>query len=330
MNISSVPVVKEESSELTKVFAVISNSFQLDTDMDIAYHPPSEKMLLAHAANYSDGSLKAACNSFGPYLNSRQLNIDNVLEVLHTLLTIEDISEMELYVDLMLNNVQVHALHTDEIDLFINLPKYQMNKYKQLLSPNIDEIVLLPTTTRIERKIMTLMPHGDEQRSFDEDDDDYRDVQNFGLLQSNFRAVVRFKRLTQNRIVFNFRNFNGDPCKWPRDFKRIKNFNVIFRSPRISFIRMFNVLNILEESPQTLRYIFPDSHAVKLAANSRNLFNLTLINKSIKGNEEQLQAVQQIVTGPNSRAPYIVFGPPGKTATPPPPLPGKGFKCIST
>lgn len=302
-------VVKEDSSELTKVFAIVLNSFQLGMDKVIDYHPPSAMMLLAHAANYTDGSLKAACNSFGPYLDSRQLNIDNVLEVLHTLLTIEDISEMHLYVDLMLYNVQVRAMDIFKIDLFINLPKHQMNKYKQLLSPNIDEIVLLPTSTMMERKILTLMPHKDEQQR---SDGDYRQIKR--CLQTNFRAAARFKKLTQNGIVFNFRNSDGEPCRCPLDLERIQKFNVIFRSPRIPFIRMFNALKILKASPETVRYIFPDSHSKKLAANSRNLVTLTLINKSIEGNEEQLQAVQQIVTGPNSRAPYIVFGPPGKTA----------------
>lgn len=289
------------------------------------YHVPSKMMLLAHAANYSDESLQSACNSIGPYLKSKQLDIDNVCSVLHTLLTIEDISEMQPYVDLMLDNVQVSAMDSKAIDLSIRLPREQTKIYEKQLTPNIDHIVLVPTHIRLERLIMTLIPHRDE-------DNEERDT-------PNFRGVARYQRMDGNRVIFNFYNSDGDKYPCPINIKR--KYHIIFRSPRTPFIRMFNALATLRSNNSALRYIFPDSTSKKLLKNSGNFdirmsntleklrdnaalrcifpestskkLNLTLINKSIEGNAEQLQAVQQIVTGPDPRAPYIVFGPPGKT-----------------
>lgn len=122
------------------------------------YYEPSQKMLQAHAANYSDESLRAACGIFEAYLKSPQLDIDNVSAVFRTLLTIVDITEMQPYVDLMLDNVKVFHMYIGKIDFCIELSMQQVVTYKKILTPNIDQIVLVPNKTRLKREILTLIP----------------------------------------------------------------------------------------------------------------------------------------------------------------------------
>ncbi|KRF79606.1 putative helicase MOV-10 [Drosophila virilis] len=246
------------------------------------YYEPNERMLSALELKFSDEILGKNDAIFASYLQSRQLSTENACSVLNTLITIEDISRMLIFAELMQFDVSIKP--TKNGNCSIPLPK---RNSQSILIPYVDEVLLLKSGT---------LPASLKRRE--------RIVE---LSRGGLAYIV--SKATKECVVFQSRYGNISP----ENFKDQK-FDVIFRSPRIPFRLMYRALNLLSTSPDTLRYLFPLSNIPKSPS---QLNSFPLLNNNIASNPEQLQAVQQIVAGPNPQAPYILFGPPGtgKTTT---------------
>ncbi|XP_064538083.1 putative helicase mov-10-B.1 [Drosophila montana] len=246
-------------------------------------YAPIEKMLRALELKFSDEILGENDATFASYLVSRQLSIENVCSVLTTLISIEDISRMLTFAELMQFDVSIKE--TKNGNCSIPLPK---KNSQSILIPYVDEVLLLPSGTLQA----SLTPR-----------------ERIVKLTSISGLAYIVSKATKECVVFRRRH----SVISPENFKNHK-FDVIFRSPRIPFRLMYRALNLLSTSPETRRYLFPLSTIPKCPS---QLKSFPLLNNNIASNPEQLKAVQQIVAGPNPQAPYVLFGPPGtgKTTT---------------
>ncbi|TDG51098.1 hypothetical protein AWZ03_002461 [Drosophila navojoa] len=250
--------------------------------MSIRKYEPSPQMLRALELEFSDEILAEIDATFGSYLTTRKLNYDNASSVLKMLVTIEDISTTLLYAKIMQSDVPVRFTKTDRLSI-------KLKAKAIMFVPLVDEVVLLPV--------------GD-------------------LLPFPSPAERILKIINENRSLFEITNITKECIMFaPKWFSKVspkeignKNFDVIFRSPRIPARVMYLSLNRLTTDPHLRRYLFPLENTPKIR---NNLLKLSLINCDIESNPEQLEAVQQIVSGPNPNVPYILFGPPGtgKTTT---------------
>ncbi|KAM8711194.1 hypothetical protein ACLKA7_000345 [Drosophila subpalustris] len=270
---------------------------------ELSIYEPSQKMLDALEAGWSEKSLTEADATFGLYLKSRILDYDNVCTVLGMLISIEDISSMQPYSQLIQSDVIVSVEHQDTFSIMTN--KTTIN-VKDVLTPNMDEIVLIPRGFRAISGILALMPHISEQSHCG---------------SSDHRHVAEITSVSHKKVTFQFK-INEETGKYehciPHFLKTNIRYDVIFRAPRIPIRLMHHALDVLQKNSNLRRYLFPIVDLDKQPTPvSNKLSTLSLYNSSIRTNDEQLQAVNQIVAGPNPRAPYIVFGPPGtgKTTT---------------
>lgn len=254
---------------------------------------PNEALLEALQRSFCKESLVKFAPILGEYQKKSEITYENYYNVFRALLAVEDITQMDEYAKLIQINEKVRP-HT----IYDPNPKKRPNKYcikmtgknEALLSADMDEIVFvdrtgLPKSPLPTLRVMALF-HGGH--------------------------VETISKITPKLIIFpwsdeRFINQKELPNKL---------FDIIFRSPRVPVRLMYLTLELFVKNDQLRRYIFPipdvrgKQQLNKIEA--KPTVNLTLFNESINGNPEQLQAVQQIVMGPNPRAPYIVFGPPGK------------------
>ncbi|KAH8328894.1 hypothetical protein KR074_011233, partial [Drosophila pseudoananassae] len=286
-------------------------------------YPPSEEMLKAKIAEFTDDTLSANNEIFADYLENRTLEFYNVCSVMTTLLTIEDLSTMEQYTQLMCANVT--PTKVSKLVFEIKLPPTEISP-EDFVAPNLDDVVLVPKCSQVasplpKQLILALLPHCHEWL---DKEDPMR------------RHVASVENVTRNSLQLRFRrgNFPGD------DVITGQRFLVIIRSRRTPTRYMYRALKLLQDTPSVRRYLFPfpgwltqmvkqsqirmDGCAalpnwleVKPQPNPAPPAEIRLLNPSINDNEEQLQAVQRIVAGPSLQGPYIVFGPPGtgKTTT---------------
>ncbi|KAH8375337.1 hypothetical protein KR200_009758, partial [Drosophila serrata] len=285
--------------------------------------PPNLEMLKGLASEFSDSDLISKNPIFAEYLCTRSLEFYNVCSVMRTLLTIEDLSTMQLYARLIQKDVAVHRVSKYRFQ--VALSNTAINA-EDVVSPHMDEVVLVPKSSLAasplpNQSILSLLPHPHE---------------NLDLKDPMRRHVVSVEQVTRNCVHFRFsrRNFPG------KIYLISQRFHVILRSSRIPFRYMYRALNLLQEMPVMRRYLYPfPGWLTEMLNNSMIHFrngeclptwmraqpvtqytpteSLSLLNPTIYNNAEQLQAVQRIVAGPNPNGPYIVFGPPGtgKTTT---------------
>lgn len=288
-------------------------------------YKPTEALLLAQEKSFCRESLE----EFAPILLKKtELTYDNFVDVFRAMLNIEDAVQMAEFAKLLKINTQVkpyiqrvnrkksakneelanknqlNVLVTSDGLVLSPMPKIQqpnpekkpkkfsvpLTKNARFLTADIDEIVFvdrkgLPKSPLPERKIMALFETG---------------------------PVETIERVTRKVIIFPWTNENLiTHQQLPQ-----KRFDIIFRSPRISFRLMYLTLELFMKNVALRHYLFPIPDAgIKLHKQHepKPLDGLILFNEFIGQNKEQMQAVQQILAGPNPRAPYIVFGPPGKT-----------------
>ncbi|XP_034476087.1 putative helicase mov-10-B.2 [Drosophila innubila] len=266
----------------------------------LPHYEPKQPLLQALEVNFTNESLSTKDDTFGTYLQTECLNYDNVCSVLSTLLSIEDVSTMQLYAQLMQPNVTLKKVSKFSYS-FTLLGERQFNP-EDVVMPQLDEVVLVPTASLLasplpEHRILALLPHKHE---------------NLRKKDPMRRFVAFIVQVTRQSIQLQFRRNN-----FPGDTALAQRFYVILRSRRTPFRYMYRAMQLLQESPQLRRYLFPTKSSLTVSSGATNLPNLALLNASIASNMEQLQAVKNIVNGPNIQAPYIVFGPPGtgKTTT---------------
>ncbi|EDW60247.1 putative helicase MOV-10 [Drosophila virilis] len=263
---------------------------------NLNFYNPSAAMLRAYMVNFNDQSLRENDTCFGEYLETRQLSFDNICSVLKKLLTIEDLSRMEDYTQLMQSNVSV--MRVDSVHYEINLSQTEINA-EDVLKPDVGELVLVPNASLLEMPlpnplILAQMPHIHESL-------DPRD--------NKCRHVGSILKVDNSRVFFEYSKI---------DLMNLhKKWTIIFRSPRIPFRLMYHALDLLMVCRTERNYLFAIPNLVNRLHKSDYFEEFSLINTQIATNSEQLQAVKQIVNGPNPLAPYIVFGPPGtgKTTT---------------
>lgn len=253
-------------------------------------------MLQSFKAKFSEESLRANDDRFGEYLDDLQLNYDNVCSILMKLVTIEDMTKMNNYAQLYQTYIRVWKMGKTTKE---TQKSYKM-KFRQLhcnpndiISPHFDELVLVPKESLLEMKlpkplILAQLPHPHEHRYFED---------------PSYRHVGQIREVNGDFVIF-------DCCEIPKN--KLKNqWTVIFRSSRISFRLMYNALNALLDSSRIRKYLFPTS-GVHQPMEATSLAEISLINTEIAANADQLQAVQNIISGPSALSPYIVFGPPGE------------------
>ncbi|XP_060655088.1 putative helicase mov-10-B.2 [Drosophila nasuta] len=266
----------------------------------LPHYVPNPLLLQAVELNFSNDSLSTVDETFGAYLKSRRLDYDNVCSVLSTLLSIEDMSTMQKYAQLMQTDVMVTKVGALCYSFMLNDTRLSP---EDVLAPSVDEVVLIPMQSLLddplpENPVQAQLPHKREH---------------LPLKHPFRRHVACVEKVTCQSLTFKFK----DKKAFPGDEAMTERFCVIFRSRRIPFRFMHRAIQLLEKSPGVRRYLFPTQKPQEVPYGCSNLPNLSLFNSNIAYNMEQLQAVKQIVNGPNALAPHIVFGPPGtgKTTT---------------
>lgn len=256
-------------------------------------YEPHEALLLALESNFTNESLSAKDAIFSAYLKKQQLNYDNACSVLSTLLNIEDLSTMQIYVEFI--QAEVTLKRINRLSYCFNMPKTNLNP-EEVLAPYQDDVVLIPKASLLvsplsKQLILALLPHRHEQLQ---------------LKDPIRRHVASVEKVTRSNIQIKFKR----SC-FPGEEILSQRFLIIFRSRRTSFRYMYRAMQLLAESPRLRRYLFPIKTPFAVIPRVISLPIVALINKAIGSNFEQLQAVTQIIQGTNSQAPYIVFGPPG-------------------
>jgi len=210
---------------------------------ELLNYEPNEKMLDALEANFSEESLIKADATFGLYLKSRKVDYDNVCTVLRMLISIEDISSMQSYSQLIQSGVQVNKEPENRFSIIPNKTRVNV---KDVLKPNMDEIVLFPRGFRAVSGILALMPHGNEKICC-------------GSL--DHRHVAEVTSVTHKKVTFQFKKSEDNRKEYehchPQHFKTDIKYDVIFRAPRIPVRLMYHALEILNESDNLRRYLFP-------------------------------------------------------------------------
>ncbi|XP_033250754.1 putative helicase mov-10-B.2 [Drosophila miranda] len=290
---------------------------------DLPYYEPNAKMMQAQTNNFMDDDLTDNDAIFAHYLSTEKLEFYNASSVMLTLLTIEDVTTMKMYSQLIEPDVAVHKVHINAFRVALSA-RDSVNA-EEVVSPGIDEVVLIPKCSLMasplpKELISALFPHPHEQLPFK---DPMR------------RHVASVEQVCRTNVHFKFSR-----GKLPDDnVLQSQRFHVILRSTRIPFRFMYRAVNMLPEMPGLRRYLFPFPNWLttmietsKISFHDCNLpswmqiqppppqappAHISLLNETIGDNEEQLEAVQTIVAGPNPKAPFIVFGPPGtgKTTT---------------
>ncbi|EDV55662.2 putative helicase mov-10-B.2 isoform X2 [Drosophila erecta] len=286
----------------------------------LPYYPPSNKMVQALPTKFTDTDLTVNNIVFAEFLHTKRLEFYNVCSVMQTLLTIEDLSVMALYAELIQADVSVQRVSK----LLYKIPlKSKLVNAEDIVAPNLDEVVLVPKSSLLasplpEQLVLALLPHPHEN------------------LESGHpmrRLVAGVEQVSRTTVHVRFTRGN---C--PKEAVLVgQRFYVIIRSKRTSMRYMYRALKLLQESPLVRRYLFPfPSWLTQMVYNSQRLGvnlpswmqakplkqpttpnSLSLLNSTIFSNAEQLEAVQRIVAGPSTQGPYILFGPPGtgKTTT---------------
>lgn len=275
-------------------------------------------MLKAQISEFSDDTLTVNNQIFADYLENRTLEFYNVCSVMTTLLTIEDLSTMEQYTQLLCSDVS--PIKVSKFIFEIKLPPTAVSP-EDFIAPNLDDVVLVPKCSLAasplpKQLVLALLPHIHE---------------NLDKKDPMRRHVASVEQVNRKSLQFRFSrgNFPGD------DNILGQLFHVIIRSRRTPVRYMYRALKLLQDTPSVRRYLFPfpgwltqmveqsqirmDGYAtlpnwmqVKPQPQPAPPSAVCLLNPSIYDNEEQMQAVQRIVAGPSLQGPYIVFGPPGK------------------
>ncbi|XP_030554172.1 putative helicase MOV-10 isoform X1 [Drosophila novamexicana] len=266
----------------------------------LPHYEPSQTLLQALDVEFTNESLAKHDTTFGTYLQTQLLDSENVCSVLSILLSIEDVSTMQLYAQLMQPNVLLKKVQKHCFSFVLG--KTQINP-EEVLAPYLDEAVLIPKASLDaaplpKQPILALLPHTHET---------------LPRKDPRRRYVASLEQVTRTSIHLKFKR-GGFPAG---ESALAQRYHVILRSRRTPFRFMYRAMQLLQENPQLRRYLFPIQGLQTVTPKVIKLPNVTLFNQSIASNMEQLQAVQHIVNGPSSLAPYIVFGPPGtgKTTT---------------
>ncbi|KAH8395393.1 hypothetical protein KR222_009616, partial [Zaprionus bogoriensis] len=259
----------------------------------LPYYEPKETLLQALEVNFSNNSLCTDDVSFGTYIRSQRLDYDNVCSVLSTLVSIEDLSTMQIYVQFMQSDTKIRRV--SRLSFSFSLHETKVSP-EEVLAPYVDDVVLIPKASLLaapleSQRILALLPHKHEE---------------LPLKHPMRRYVASVEKVTRSTIQMKFKR----NC-FPGDSLMGKRFFVILRSRRTYFRYMYRAMQLLSESPKLRRYLFPIKEPVDEVCSAGSLPEVTLFNGVIASNSEQLQAVKQILHGPNGSAPYIVFGPPG-------------------
>nr|XP_016929115.1 putative helicase mov-10-B.2 [Drosophila suzukii] len=290
---------------------------------NLPHYPPSAEMLDALTTDFTDKDLTATNAVFAEYLATKRLEFYNVCSVMQTLLTIEDLSTMQLYAQLIQKDVAVQRV--SKLRYKIALSTTGVNP-EDVVAINLDEVVLVPKSSLAasplpKQLLLALLPHPHEGL---ESKDPMR------------RHVAGVEAISRTNVHI---RFNRGNCPKEEDLLG-QRFYVIIRSRRTPMRYMFRALKLLQESPLIRRYLYPfPSWLTQMVDQSRIQMRdcavlprwmrvnpppqpapssaIVLLNPTINSNMEQLQAVQRIVAGPSPQGPYILFGPPGtgKTTT---------------
>ncbi|XP_017124500.1 putative helicase MOV-10 [Drosophila elegans] len=286
--------------------------------------PPTKEMLEAMTTEFTDTDLTKNNAIFEEYLATRRLEFYNVCSVMQTLLSIEDLSTMQLYAQLIQPDVSVQRV--SKLRYKIDLKNTTGVNAEDVVAPNLDEVVLVPKPSLLASPlpkplVLALLPHAHEVLE---------------MKDPNRRHVASVEQVSRTTVHIRFSRGSN-----PGEEVLIgQRFCAIIRSRRTPFRYMYRALKVLQESPLIRRYLFPFPGWLTQMLNRsmiemRNCSTLpiwmqvrpppepaasasvSLLNSTINSNAEQLQAVQRIVAGPNPQGPYIVFGPPGtgKTTT---------------
>ncbi|KAH8280543.1 hypothetical protein KR018_009484, partial [Drosophila ironensis] len=288
------------------------------------HYPPSEEMITALSANFTKKSLRTGNKTFAEYMKGRQLDFFNASSVMSTLVTIEDLSQMQRYVELM---------RPATILEYVGGGLYQINlgdtgtvNPETVVAPNIDEVVLVPAASLLEsplpkQRILALIPHHHEK---------------LPLMEPCRRIVGTVEKVSRNSVTVSI------SPKLGKALQRAKNskFDVIIRSQRMTFRCMYFALELLQTMPTVRGYLFAFPEVPTQILDRANASTppgykqadwrkrktlpaldppaeVVPLNESIATNAEQLAAVARIVAGPSTQGPYILVGPPGtgKTTT---------------
>ncbi|XP_030381830.1 helicase MOV-10 isoform X2 [Scaptodrosophila lebanonensis] len=283
-------MVDEEEAQQEKLLSIMCS---------LPQYEPSLEMRKALWKNFTSKSLSNNNEVIAKYLQDQQLDCNNFAAVQRTLLNIEDLSTMYLYTQLMQTDVKL--VRTSKFQFNFPLRNSHINA-EDVLTPNMDEVVIIPKASLLASPplsdvLLTLFPHPHEHlKSTD----------------PMCRHVAIVEKVSRTLIQIKFKRGSG-----LRDCQLGQYFDVIIRSRRLPLRYMYRAVELLDEWPELRLYLFPGQKLKPLLSASNRAVTIDLFNGSIASNSEQLQAVQQIVTGPNAMAPYIVFGPPGtgKTTT---------------
>ncbi|KAL9921358.1 mov10 RISC complex RNA helicase isoform 1-T2 [Glossina fuscipes fuscipes] len=270
----------------------------------LSFYPPSTAMKSSLDQNFSVTSLKTSSPVMSAYLEDYYLHSENIHIIFRYLLEIEDLTVMSQYPALQQKDVIIHSTGDKENREFMVKLNNTDNDINEIVDPFMDEVVVVPKYSAVSTgKIDVLLPHLHEQLRGNENL-----FRRSGVITSISKDVLRFR-------------FNFDQNSKLLRVNDNEKYNLIIRPMRMPLRYQYRALELLTRDRAIRQYLFPVEKSKNLLENPTRNRNerthLSLFNRSIFENPEQLQAVNRIVNYENLFAPYIIFGPPGtgKTTT---------------
>ncbi|KAI8122215.1 hypothetical protein FF38_02175 [Lucilia cuprina] len=271
----------------------------------LPWYPPSEEIKLAKDVNFTAKSLQENHPEvIKTFIKDSKLHQDNIHTVYKMMLEIEDITSMSEYPPLAQKDVILNCTGMAR-EYWISLK--DCPNIDDVVAPFMDEVVLVPKASSALAEVVPLKHTTDLLLKHEHESDTYDDMYR--------RRIATVRDISKERASFRFSREEHLTARQVASLVNTK-YDIIFRPRRYPLRYQHRALELLETSDEIRHYLFPKENPYK-DLHFQPQLKFDLFNPTIATNPEQLEAVHYITEGPNSHAPFVIFGPPGtgKTTT---------------